>query len=55
VALWAAVEVVAVAVVVVVTEVWYSNVVVAVRPLESVAVMRYGPEVHGWEPPTFVV
>lgn len=55
----AAVEVVAVVVVVavveVVAEVPYSNVVVPFRPLESVAVMRYGPNVHGWEPPTCVV
>ena len=49
------VGVLAVEVVVVVADAWYSNVVVAVRPLESVAVMRYGPHVHGWEPPTCVV
>jgi hypothetical protein len=54
VTVWVAVDVEDVAVVVVVAETWYSNVVVAVKPLESVAVMRYGPDVHGWEPPTFV-
>ncbi len=39
-AVWVAVDVVDVAVVVVVADIWYSNVVVAVKPLESVAVMR---------------
>jgi hypothetical protein len=42
-------------VVVVVAEASYSNVVVAFKPLESVTVMRYGPDVHPWGSPTCVV